>query len=162
MYQEAGFTLIELLIVVLIIGILVSVALPQYQTAVTKARLTELKSLVSSIKKAEELYYMANGEYTEEFENLDISLPGSANGTYWAPKTYITCSLAFIPRSIYCVNTSAGSLVSGWEVWLDRDPAAPHTLCYAYNNKTYAHRVCLAEGGKNPYSASHYTFYVIP
>lgn len=70
-----GFTLIELLVVVLIIGILSSVALPQYQKAVKKTRLMRLAPLVKAMADAEEAYYLANGQYTPFSGELDVSWP---------------------------------------------------------------------------------------
>lgn len=56
-----GFTLIELLVVVLIIGILSSIALPQYQKAVAKSQATQALITLKSVAQAYTAYSMANG-----------------------------------------------------------------------------------------------------
>lgn len=75
--MNKGFTLIELLVVVLIIGILSSIALPQYTTAVEKARSAEAVSLMASLRYAAERYRMQSGGFPgADMTVLDIELPG--------------------------------------------------------------------------------------
>jgi len=52
---QQGFTLIELMIVVAIIGILASIAVPSYQTYVKKAKFSEVVMATSPYKTAIEL-----------------------------------------------------------------------------------------------------------
>ena len=72
-----GFTLIELLVVVLIIGILAAVALPKYEIAVEKSRAAEGISLARSIAVANQVYYMANGSWSDDINELDLEFPGT-------------------------------------------------------------------------------------
>ena len=77
--NKKGFTLLELLVVVLIIGILASIALPQYKMAVTKAKITSMFPLMRRFKDAIEEYYLQHGNYDyEEDANGNDAL-----GVYW-------------------------------------------------------------------------------
>ncbi len=73
-YNRRGFTLIELLVVVLIIGILSSIALPQYEKAVAKSRVAGYMSNMKTLLTANRVCAMATGS-TCEMDELDVEIP---------------------------------------------------------------------------------------
>lgn len=60
--KQAGFTLIEMLIVVLLLGILAMLIIPQISVSTEDARLNTLQSNLGTIRNAVELYYHQHNE----------------------------------------------------------------------------------------------------
>ena len=149
-----GFTLLELLVVVLIIGILAAIALPQYKLAVGKSQYSTLKNITKSLKEATDRYYLANNSYPTKSNDLDINLPIITEYLY---SDYFYISL---PNSTSCTyNFSYGSTVCKkniFNVLMYYNIVGQHKFCHAYssNKSDISHKICQHETGKKVSQAS--------
>ena len=88
--NKKGFTLIELLVVVLIIGILASIALPQYFKAVEKSKAAEALSLFGSIASAQQRYYLVNDNFSDTFGGIDLEFTDASGNAVTTERTSFT------------------------------------------------------------------------
>ena len=123
-HHRKGFTLIEVLVVVLITGILAAVALPQYQKAVKKTRLTNWITTTHTLSQSIDIYLLEHdwpsqptyftGDDTSSVNHFssDIDLPwikSSSDHMNSYNDTGSWQAVCFNDRCEICVNTSSGT-----------------------------------------------------
>ena len=74
--REAGFTIIELMIVVAIIGILASIAIPKYQDYVAKTKMAEAGEILSAVYTNQILYQSEYGTYGNSEAVIGLTMDG--------------------------------------------------------------------------------------
>lgn len=98
--SQSGFTLIELMIVVAIVGILASIAIPAYSDYTVRAKVTEAVSAAGAIKTSVADYYYANGELPTSNDEAGL---GSSNA-------YATDIIANIDIEAGGTSSDAGAI----------------------------------------------------
>ena len=111
--KSKGFTLIELLAVVLIIGILTAIAVPQYRKSLERSRVAEAYSMMPAIRESLLRWAKENNKNWREWESnngqisLNIPLPAwndevsfnvldiSMKGKQTAPHTWETKNFTY-------------------------------------------------------------------
>ncbi|GAB6145139.1 type IV pilin protein [Desulfocicer niacini] len=108
--NEKGFTLIELMIVVAIIGILAAIAIPNFLNYQCKAKQSEAKSNLGTIRSMQEAYFAEHDEYAVTMGAIGFSTKGNNRYTYTSAGT--TTFTATATSQGNGVKTAAGD-----DVW---------------------------------------------
>ena len=82
-----GVTLIELMIVVVIVGILASIAVPSYRNYMLRAQRSDAMSALLRVAAAQEKFYLQNNTYADDDALADdppagLGIAGTDNGWY--------------------------------------------------------------------------------
>jgi type IV pilus assembly protein PilA len=126
--SEKGFTLVELLVVIIIIGILAAIALPNFLSQGAKAKQTEAKQNVGLVNRVQTAYRSENSAFATSFDILATgTLAGgtsasTANYSYTLTPTTDSTSIiataqdtalkAFSGGTVRYVNAQSQSVVS--------------------------------------------------
>ncbi len=164
----SGFTLIEMLVVVLIIGILAGIALPQYQMAVTKAKVASILPIMRRWYDASAEWRLMNGNYCKDSECTEWPPDGSDLGVSW-PSDWKDLDGNACDDNAYCENdywtcdandggegeinchhyTSDGGFnIQMYQPDYGTEDYRGRRFCSVDMNSTEGHKVCKALGGK--------------
>lgn len=109
--QARGFTLIELMIVVVIIGVMAAIALPNYMEHIRKGRRVDAKTALLDVAAREEKYFAINNQYATLSQlglSNGIKYGSSSTVYYQLTEITLTTSASNPGFSVKAVPTTAG------------------------------------------------------
>lgn len=106
--RARGFTTVELLIALVILGVLMSVALPSYQSSLRKSRRAEAFSALSNIQQAEERHRSVHPTFTSNLTAApSASVPGLGQPATRTSTGYYDLAVTVVDATTYVATATA-------------------------------------------------------
>ena len=122
MKAKSGFTLVEILIVVVILGILAAIVIPQFTEASTEARVSSLMSNLQTIRSQLELYAVQHNDADPTLAGFvdqmtgTTDIDGATTGTDFGPYLQQIPPNPFTnSSSVVAADASTADSADGWE-----------------------------------------------
>ena len=112
MKKQCGFTLMEIMIVVVIIGILAAIAIPNYTEYVTRSRIAEAIGPLASLQTRMEQFFQDSNTYDPGCPTPSPFVSGSFN---------IACVTAAASPNQYRLTATGFGPMSGFIFTVDQD-----------------------------------------
>ena len=108
--KRTGFTLVEIMIVVLIIGILLAIAVPNFIKARQNSRLQTIIGNLKQIETAKEQWAMENGK-----TSTDVPVSGDLSPTYMKSWPSGPVTGTYLANAVNADPTFAGKTAAEWK-----------------------------------------------
>lgn len=79
---QRGFTLIELMVAVVIIGIVMAIAVPNYQQYIAKGKRAEAQSFLMDLAQRQQQFLLDSRRYAADLTELGMDMPASVDENY--------------------------------------------------------------------------------
>lgn len=135
--RARGFTIVELVIAILVVGVLMAVALPNFLDSIRKGRRSEAMTALSAVQQAQERYRSNNASYASTLTTLGVAGSTRPGGHYTLTLTGATASGYTVTADGSAGSQARDSSCAKLSVQVDRGQIS-YASCSDCSTFTYA------------------------